>query len=362
MISEISNLLEKYKQGSLTKEEYKTLGEWISESQENKRFVAEFIQFYKIEERWNAYQQADSQKAYQKILAKYRHRRKVRQIRIWSAAASIALIIVAAGIFKYDTAKKTMDGYALNFPRLQKHVLFTTARGETQILKDGGQLVCEDQPHAADGKAAYNIVKTEAGGNFKLILPDHSTVWLNSNTTIRYSTDFSKTRKIILSGEAFFEVTKNELPFSVEANRNIVKVLGTRFNVSAYSGRSMETTLVRGSVEVSSPTSKQLLKPNQQARISQGDGSINVKEVNTEIYTSWIDGIFEFRSIPLDQIMEQLAQWYDIDVMYETPQLKGVLFTGSLYKGNSLGYTLQIIEDISDVQFRNENGKIYIYK
>jgi hypothetical protein len=87
-----------------------------------------------------------------------------------------------------------------------------------------------------------------------------------------------------------------------------------------------------------------------------------VKEVNTEIYTSWIDGIFEFRSIPLDQIMEQLAQWYDIDVMYETPQLKGVLFTGSLYKGNSLGYTLQIIEDISDVQFRNENGKIYIYK
>ncbi|OJU56347.1 MAG: hypothetical protein BGN96_14675 [Bacteroidales bacterium 45-6] len=362
MTPEISNLLEKYKQGLLTSGEFKTLGKWISESDENKRLVGDFIQFYKVEGRWNAFRNADPEKAYEAIFTKYRHKRKVRRIRIWSAAASIALILSVAGVFRLYVSKSNTDEYAVNFPRLKKHVMFTTATGKTKIFKDGEQLVCEDDSPAASDKEQYNLVKTEAGANFKLVLPDHSTVWLNSNTTIRYAANFSKTRKIILSGEAFFEVTKNGLPFLVEVDKNTVRVLGTRFNVSAYNGRNMETTLVRGSVEVSNLSGKQLLKPNQQASISQGDKFIHVKEVNTDIYTSWIDGVFEFRSIPLSQIMEQLAQWYDIRVVYENPQLKDVRFTGSLYKGNALGYTLQIIEDISEVQFRNENGKIYIYK
>lgn len=361
MISEISNLLRKYKEDSLTNEEYKTLEKWISESEENKLYVASFIEYYKIEERWHAYQKTSPKQAYQNILAKYRHKRKVRRIRRWSAAACIMLIVSASGIFKYYSGDRAADEYAASFPRLKKQVVFTPANGKTRILEDGGQLVCENEERIND-KTQYNTVKTEAGGNFKLVLPDQSTVWLNSNTTIRYSANFSKTRKIILTGEAFFEVKKNGLPFFVESNKNTIRVLGTQFNVSAYSGRPMQTTLVRGSVEVSNETEKQILEPNQQASISSPTGSITVREVNTDIYTSWINGAFEFRSIPLNQIMEQLAQWYDMEVVYENPQLKDVLFTGSLYKGKPLGYSLQIIEEISVVKFRCENGKLYIYK
>lgn len=358
---EIVSLLKKYKDHSLTTEEYEVLKRWISESEENKLYLANFIRFYKIEERWEAYSNANPQKAWKSILAKYHHKKRIRQQRILVAAACTILFLVIGGIYKYSNNDAETSLYATIYPRQNKKVLLTLANGQKQVLENGGELVCKNEKSTAS-EQQYNTISTQIGGNFKLVLPDKSIVWLNSNTTLRYPVKFAKNRKVILSGEAFFDVQKTGRPFSVEVNDNKIRVLGTQFDVSAYNGKAMLTTLVRGKVEVSNKSSKQILHPNQQASITGSTQSILVKEVNTAIYTSWIQGVFEFESTPLTIIMEQLAQWHDIDVTYQNDQTGKILFTGSLYRDRSLDYTLQIIQDISDVKFRNENGKLCVYR
>lgn len=358
---EIVYLLQKYKDHSLTTEEFNILKRWVLESEENKLYMANFIRFYKIEERWEAYNKANPQKAWKSILAKYHHKKRIRRQRMFAVAACTILFVIIGGVYKYTTNDDQTTSYAAIYPRQNKKVVLTLANGQKKMLENGGELICESTKSAAP-EQQYNTISTQVGGNFKLILPDKSIVWLNSNTTLRYPVKFAKDRHVILSGEAFFDVQKTGYPFSVEVNENKIRVLGTQFDVSAYNGKAMLTTLVRGKVEVSNRNSKQILHPNQQASIAEATQDIVVKEVNTTIYTSWIQGVFEFESTPLTIIMEQLAQWYDIDVTYQNEQMGQILFTGSLYRDRSLDYTLQIIQDISDVKFRNEKGKLCVYR
>lgn len=360
--SKILNLLRKYRENTLTIEEFNALKKWISEAEENRLYMSNFIRFYKIEDRWNAYKKSNPEKAWEATSMRYHKKKRLFRMRLLAAACTL-LFVVAGGIYQY--AYKETSSEPIVSLRLKKDVILTLSNGTKQILKNGGELVCNNEETQKTTKKAveeYNTIHTEVGGNFKLILPDKSTVWINSNTTLKYPVKFNKNRKITLSGEAFFDVAKTGEPFYVESEGNKVRVLGTQFNVSAYSGRTMLTTLVRGKVEISNKENKQILNPSEQASISASTKSITIKKVNTTIYTSWIEGVFDFESTPLSVIMEQLAQWYDIDVIFEGENLSNVLFSGSIYRDRSLQYSLQIIEDISDVKFRNDNGKLCVYR
>ena len=124
----------------------------------------------------------------------------------------------------------------------------------------------------------------------------------------------------------------------------------------------MTATLVRGKVQVANATSKRILAPGQQAVVASSNSNISVRKVDTDIYTSWITGVFDFNDSPLQNIMDQLSEWYNIEVVYEPESLRNLHFTGSLYRDKSLDYSLDIVQYVSDVRFRKEGGKLIVYR
>ena len=183
---------------------------------------------------------------------------------------------------------------------------------------------------------------------------------MNSGTTLKYNADFMSDRHVQLEGEAFFEVYPGKGVLKVEASQATVRVLGTQFNVKAYSLNPVYTTLLNGSVEVSNKNHTTIISPNQQAVINNGDDSLVIKNVNASIYASWITGEFEFRKVRLETIMEQLSLWYDMNIEFIDNSLRDKQFTGSIYKERPLEYSLQIIEDISEVTFTKRKNKLEV--
>lgn len=360
MTDEIVKLLNKYRHHSISQSEFEALSAWVNESVENRRYIETYIKYYKTEERWEAYQKADAHKAWLhvKSLHDARHRRLI--IRRISAVAACLIVLLVSSVMVYNFVIKPES--STPYSRLSKTVLLTAADGSQQVLQNGGQLVCDTTQLSADEPVKYNTIRTEQGGNFKLVLPDHTVIWLNSNTTLVYPNKFADGRNVKLTGEAFFDVAHNGSKFTVEASGSTVQVMGTQFNISAYPQRTMTATLVRGKVRVANHASNKILAPGQQAVIASADREITVRSVDTSIYTSWITGVFDFNDSPLQNIMEQLGEWYNLEVVYEPESLRYLHFTGSLYRDRSLDYSLEIVQYVSDVRFRKEDGKLVVYK
>lgn len=168
------------------------------------------------------------------------------------------------------------------------------------------------------GNVRTLAVRTNPGVVSAFDLPDGSKVWLNANSELRYPSDFNAdTRTVELTGQGYFEVTKNaHKPFIVKADKDYsVEVLGTSFNVSAYKDESMiETTLVEGSVKLNVVSGgkrmTQMLKPNEKAEYQKGADKIKVFDVNTEYDTAWKNGEIIFRNHPMDKVLKTLERHY----------------------------------------------------
>ena len=360
MTTEITQLLNKYRHHSISSEEFEQLDAWLKESEENRRLFNLYISYYKIEERYDAFRYAHTSEAIRSV--KLRHSQNKRRLFIRRvsavAACAIVLLVSASLVYNYLLKPESVAPYS----RLAKTVILTTPDGKQQVLQNGGTLVCDTSHLAAGEPVKYNTITTQPVGNFLLTLPDGSSVWLNANTTFRYPDKFVGGRKVELKGEAFFDVAHNGAPFSVTTSGATVLVMGTAFNVSAYPSRTMTATLVRGKVQVANATSKRILAPGQQAVVASSNSNISVREVDTDIYTSWITGVFDFNDSPLQNIMDQLSEWYNIEVVYEPESLRNLHFTGSLYRDKSLDYSLDIVQYVSDVRFRKEEGKLIVYR
>ena len=164
-----------------------------------------------------------------------------------------------------------------------------------------------------------NRLLTANGSKGRFVLPDSTVVWLNSNSLLEYPETFSSSaREVSLSGEAYFEVRRNEkLPFRVQAGEMKVEVLGTEFNVQAYSGDEVvKTTLNCGKVRVMMGKEALELAPDQQAVCDLRHRRFHKIEVNANYFSAWKDGKFIFEDEPLENILNSLARWYNISVFY----------------------------------------------
>lgn len=202
----------------------------------------------------------------------------------------------------------------------------------------------------------YNLIETPNGGQYRVILPDGSKVWLNAASSLRYPVSFSaaKDRHVQLTGEAYFEVAKNEnKPFLVTSGEQTVKVLGTHFNVNAYADEpSVKTTLLEGRVEVSLPGNVPpvTLAPGEEA--VQQDAGFIVREADIAGAVAWKDGVFMFNSTNLRTLMRQLARWYDVEVRYEG-DIAYQRFFGSIERSYALSEVLEVLK-LGNVNFRLE--------
>jgi ferric-dicitrate binding protein FerR (iron transport regulator) len=238
-------------------------------------------------------------------------------------------------------------------------------QGNTRILKiKSGQLAYQttasDKRQAAS-EVAYNTISTPRGGQYQLVLADGTKVWLNASSSLRYPVAFAgKERSVELTGEGYFEVEKDEaMPFKVKVNAMEVDVLGTHFNVNAYSDEStIKTTLLEGAVKIKNSHAANILSPGQQAQIAE-DGRISiVNNVDMDEVVAWKDGYFQFNQADLKNIMRQISRWYDVDIRYEggIPDRK---FGGDISRTANISEVLNILK-ISQVHFRIEGRTLIL--
>lgn len=183
---------------------------------------------------------------------------------------------------------------------------------------DSGRLVYQET-RSEQGATHYNRLVTPRGGRYQVILPDGTKAWLNAASSLRYPTAFNgSNRTVEVTGEVYFEVRHNATqPFIVIAKGAQVKVLGTHFDVNTYMDDcDIKTTLLEGSVNVSVRHISKKLVPGQQASIDQTTGKINIKKVDAAEVVSWTKGFLNLNTGDIRQFMNQLARWYNIEVVY----------------------------------------------
>jgi len=201
------------------------------------------------------------------------------------------------------------------------------------------------------------------GDKSSIVLPDSSRVWLNSGSKLTFNSDFkSGARKVILEGEAFFSVSKDkEHPFRVKTADLDIEVLGTKFNVKAYPDENLvSTTLVEGSLEISSQYQNTRIKPDQRLVFSKESKKMAVLEISdTAADTEWKDGRFVFRNESLGELAPKLRRWFDVDIVFADERAKQRRFTGVLERES----ILEVISyfDLSNyVECRIQGNKIII--
>ncbi len=321
------------------------------------------------------------------IKQKQNHFRVVR----WLAAAAVMAAVVTGTYFFIQKKKsselashsKTIQPLANDAaPGTNKAVLkladgseimlddteagMITQQGNTKVFKlEHGGLTYK----AASGNASevvYNTLSTPRGGQYQLVLPDGSKVWLNASSSLRFPAFFEGKRRVVeLTGEGYFEIAHNaKMPFAVYVNDLKVEVLGTHFNIMSYDNeKTVNTTLLEGSVKLSFPTSKIReqeikIKPGQQATLDKNISLMNVHEADVESAVAWKNGMFQFKSDDIQTIMRQIERWYDVDVSYADKIPEGH-YSGTIDRNNKLSTVLKILEE-SDLKFKIEGKTLTI--
>jgi hypothetical protein len=251
--------------------------------------------------------------------------------------------------------------------------IFLTDAHNGQLARDGQALINKTR----DGKIVYsnnddsvkipvyNILTTPRGGQYLLILADGTKAWLNAASSIKYPTVFTgNERKVEITGEVYFEVAHNAAkPFKVVANEQIVEVLGTHFNVNAYTDEpAIKTTLLEGKVKVIHNEKIAFLLPGQQAQVSNGAVSANINvldQVDMDEAVAWKSGLFQFNKASIESILRQVARWYNVEISYNNDQKPVKTFTGNISRNISLAQLLQILSYTGN-RFEIDGRKIIV--
>jgi len=308
-------------------------------------------------------------------------RKKKTAIIAFLRVAAAAIVIIAAGvwIWTYQSRDKRSDIslYTSNeiMPGNNKATL-TLADGKMINLEDEKNGLVAAQAQASvlkvkSGQIAYtndasttetdvfNTLTTPIGGQYSVALPDGSKVTLNAGSSLKFPVAFNgKHRRVELKGEGYFEISHNaSMPFLVSVGDMEVHDLGTAFNINAYDDEPIiQTTLVEGLAEVKYKDKTVPLEPGN-AAVHSGN-VLEVKKVNVEQVIAWRNGLFQFESADVRQILRQLARWYNVEVVYENGAYKKQI-TGKALRNSTLSEMLRILE-LSGVHCRLEGRKIII--
>ncbi|WP_160717344.1 FecR domain-containing protein [Chitinophaga solisilvae] len=234
--------------------------------------------------------------------------------------------------------------------------------GNVRIIKSGNGALSYQLTAGSTIPAQENILTTPAGGEYRLVLPDGSKVWLNAASELRYPPAFhGNARSVQLRGEAYFEVTANEQqPFEVVSGDMRVQALGTAFNVNAYTDEKvMRATLLNGAVNISRQRGMQRLQPGQEAVCSMEQPGILIQEADTGAVIAWKNGSFVFDDMPLEAVARQLSRWYDVEVEMED-RIKQTLVSGVISRSSPLPKVLTILGMTGKLNYTVTGRKIII--
>lgn len=241
----------------------------------------------------------------------------------------------------------------------------TIHQGNQSIKQQNGQLLYTGQGNTST--VHYNKLSTPRGGQFQIVLPDGTKVWLNSATTLRYPTAFTgATRTVQLEGQGYFEVAPNAThPFlvkvpSTQRDSMEIQVLGTGFDVMAYADEAtVNTTLISGSVRVKEGNTLQTLQPGQQAVMDNDNHAITVRPADIKTVTAWKNGVFVFNNTALPAILREVARWYDVEIVY-TAKPSAELYGGGISRNLQLSSVLRLLEASGYNHLKLEGRKVIV--
>jgi transmembrane sensor len=368
---EIPNLIKKYNAGTASADEKELVESWYMQFEQKN-----------LQDLTHAEREADLDMIWTKLPV---HRQKVWSMAVWYrvAAAAVVLLFLSIGIYYMAATgpdqQKVIQAIAkITTPGGNKAIL-TLSNGSQVVLtgaRNGqvamqsnivinktadGKLIYQPGTQAATNALAYNTMTTPAGGTYDLTLADGTRVKLDAASSIRYPVAFNgDERRVEVTGQVYFEVAHNKAkPFRVTGNGQTVEVLGTHFNVNAYTDeRATQTTLLEGSVKVTKAGSLVLLKPGQQSVIAMNSDAISVKEANVETALAWKNGLFTFERADLQTVMRQFARWYNVQVIYEGDAPR-VAITGKVLRKANATQVLEILVKLG-IKFKVDGQKIIV--
>lgn len=366
-------LLDRYLSGNCTEEEQALMESWhLSRTASLNSDLSMDERSHDLDEVWERLQLPEE---------------RPRRISLWPkiAAAAVLLLSLSAGIFFYvsrapkNNAAEQMAIAKTIVPGGNRAIL-TLDNGTEISLSDAknGSLANQsgvDISKSKDGQLvyhlsnvnkpnSYNTITTPHGGQYQVVLPDGTQVWLNAGSSLRFPLTFDhlNERKVELKGEAYFEVAKQlkeekgkqeRVPFIVMTSKQEVEVLGTHFNINAYTDEpAVRTTLLEGRVKVITPANAKdgvLLKPGEQAVLKD---RLSVTKVDTEEVMSWKNGLFLFNATDLKSVMRQASRWYNVDVVYEG-NIPPISFTGEVRRSVNAAAFLEMLRYLN-VKFKIE--------
>jgi transmembrane sensor len=376
---ELKTLLEKFDAGQCTAEEIGTLESWylVWRSEETIDF-----------------EEAEAERRVDQIWDRLKLDVEVKKkIVLWPriAAAAVLLLSLSLGLYFYhshslaskqelvqqDAAPGGNKAY-LTLADGKRITLTDVANGElakqagVAIRKSAdGQLIYQlsDRGTASD-KPVYNTIETPNGGQYQVILPDGTKVWLNAASVLKFPSSFAglKERRVDLSGEGYFEVSHNaKQPFIVKSRQQEVLVLGTHFNITSYTGETTITTLLKGAVmvrrsgKIANPLEGEdfaVLKPGEQSELKE---KITISPADLEMATAWKDGLFIFNKTKLQNILMQLSRWYNVHVDYsDVPKDRAL--SGAIKRESNLSSVLKMLYETSRINFIIEDNTIKMKK
>ena len=299
--------------------------------------------------------------------------------KIWKPLAAAAILLfVTGGTYFYFNKKNNQPAIVTVQPakkRLKDDLepgtqgaILTTGSGKTiildtaengeliqgagnQVVKTANGILFSDAPDQ-NNTIEYYTLSTPRARQQKLSLPDGSIVWLNAQSSIQFPSAFTTAkREVTITGEAYFEVAKDAVhPFIVHVNENAIEVLGTHFNVMAYSNEgSLETTLLEGSVKFIAGNNTVLLKPGEQSQLTPGSTIKVNNKVDIEQVVAWKNGVQSFNNADIKAIMRQVERWYDVDVEYRGT-ISTRQFSGEIPRDAKLTELLKLF-DVNKIHF-----------
>jgi len=394
-ISEYQNLFKRYFEGKATEAEKKVLMTWIR-SQDNASDVK--AEMGKL---WDQYAEKEtvfSRKEGAEILSGILHTEtvqsvnsKIRRRRIVYAAAAVTLILVITIGIRFFTPGKPEpasgrivlskpdvtpggnkafltlgNGTTISLDTVQNGTFAVQGKTTIAKLKTGYINYLQQVSRPSTRIVPHNILATPRGGQYEVVLPDGSKVWLNADSKLEFPTAFNDTtRTVTLRGEAYFDIAPNrQKPFWVNIEGSIgemkIEVLGTRFNINAYTDEpAVKTSLVDGAVKVAVGNIRKRLKPGQQAKVLHGSSLIDVSPCDIDKAIAWKNGVFRFENDNIQTVMRQLARWYNVQIIYQGPIPPGH-FTGIVDRNTNLSEVLKVLA-ISGVHFTIKERKIIVY-
>lgn len=415
----IADLIIKHLQDTISADESQILEQWIAASEENRSKFNRIVNGDTLREDLLLYIDSD-QRIRERVYAKLPEVQDAlivtpkRNWMRWVSVAAAVLIITGASVWLMRSKETQLtntpeqqvpmattipaggnratltlaDGTVIDLDKAGNGTIAT--EGKTKVTKtENGQLEYKSATGTRTSAITYNLLSTPRGGQYQLILPDGSKVWLNAASSIKYPTEFSgKERRVEVTGESYFEIVKNtEKPFKVTvlppsggAGRGgEIEVVGTHFNINAYGDEQpIVTTLIEGKIKISpidvvskpsvssdinNPKPKtinyKLLNPGEEAQISDKADIKVRKNVDTESAVAWMKGFFDFHNANIKTVMSQVSRWYNIDVQYKSA-VPAQTFEGNIDRNIPLNELLALLQQMGATKFTIEGRTVKV--